>query len=642
MGVDRNAAAVVGDAEEAILLEAHLDAGGMSRHRLIHGIVEHLGEKVQNVVISVPAYFTNNQKEDTRLAGEKAGLNVLRLIPEPTAAAIAYGLDKGRDQTILVYDFGGGTFDVSVLKVLRNDFQVLGIGGAHDLGGEDFDRRLIDLVRARLREDPKIMRQLAAADAGRLHEQLKESAEAAKKELSSAEKTEIEIPDVVPGEIVRLTITRKQYESAVVDLVDRTLKITLQTLRDIKLSPDDVDRVVLVGGTTRIPIIQETLRKKIADPYVADNVDEVVAEGAAIMAANLTGVEEDLAPIEVKNISAHSLGIRAEKDKFAVLIPRGTPLPTEAQKVFTTARDNADRTDVVVVQGENATCTENEQIGGFALTGIARAKAGKPRISVTFVVDANDILTVSAEDLGSKKKGEVKIEKFEPRPYEPVEERSLDSLRIGVSPRGCDDAAEILRRLGLKFQQVDNEAFRRDDVVKQYDVLFINCLCDNTQLFGDGNFCNPAKNRKALEKFVARGGVLYVSDYAFGNIIKIFPGRINFSGKTGHRGDYNVQVTDPELEKLVGRTTTGHFGPAYVVVKSVDRGCTVHMKKGSEPVLVSFSHGDGHVVYTSFHNDANAAASVVKVVSCVILQTVALATSTPLVELAESTNLRKL
>jgi molecular chaperone DnaK len=328
-----------------------VDISAMILQKLAQAAGEHLGEKIENVVISVPAYFTNNQKEDTRLAGEKAGLTVLRLIPEPTAAAIAYGLDKGRDQTILVYDFGGGTFDVSVLKVLRNDFQVLGIGGAHDLGGEDFDRRLIDLVRQRLREDPKVMGRLAAADAGRLHEQLKESAEAAKKELSSAEKVEIEIPDVVPGEIVRLTLTRKQYEAAIADLVDRTLRITLDALKDIKLSPDDVDRVVLVGGTTRIPLIQETLRKKIADPYVADNVDEVVAEGAAIMAANLTGVEEDLAPIEVTNISAHSLGIRAEKDKFAVLIPRGTPLPTEARKIFTTARDNADRTDVVVFQG---------------------------------------------------------------------------------------------------------------------------------------------------------------------------------------------------------------------------------------------------------------------------------------------------
>jgi hypothetical protein len=258
------------------------------------------------------------------------------------------------------------------------------------------------------------------------------------------------------------------------------------------------------------------------------------------------------------------------------------------------------------------------------------------------VVDANDILTVSAEDLGSRKKGEVTIEKFEPTPYQPEEERSLESLRIGVSPRGCDDAGEILRRLGLKFQQLDNGAFRRDDVINQYDVLFINCLCDNTQLFGDGAFCSPAKNRKPLEAFVARGGVLYVSDYAFGNVTRIFPGRIDFRGKKGKGGSHRLQVTDPELEKLVGKTTTGHFGPAYVVVNSVDRGCNVHIKKGSEPVLVSFSHGDGHVVYTSFHNDANAAASVVKVVSCVILQTVALATSTPLVELAETTNLRRL
>jgi actin-like ATPase involved in cell morphogenesis len=619
-----------------------VDVSAMILRKLVAAASEQLGEKVENVVISVPAYFNNNQKEDTRLAGEKAGLKVLRLIPEPTAAAIAYGLNKNRDQTILVYDLGGGTFDVSILKVLRNDFAVVGIGGAHDLGGEDFDRRLIDLIQQQLRLDPRALGQGSEADSAKRQEQLKEAAEKAKIELSATEEVEVEIPDVIPGELFRMKITRGQFEAAISDLVERTVKITLKTLKDCGLGPDDVDRIVLVGGSTRVCTIQKVLAEKVSDPYIADNVDEVVAQGAAIMAANLSGVEESLAPIEVTNVSAYSLGIRTEKDKFAVLIPRGTALPVQQRKVFTTARDNADRTDVVVFQGDEKNCSDNEQIGGFGLTGIARAKAGVPRIDVTFAIDADDILTVSAKDLSTGSGGQVQIEKFEPKPYDPKEETTatLESLRIGVSPRGCDDAGAILRRLGLKYKDRPNLSFAQPRTVAQHDVLFINCLCDPTQMFGGGTICNPRKNKRALSNFVARGGVLYVSDYAYENVSTIFPRKITFQGKVGPQGTYTLQVVDPEMQKVVGRTTKGLFGPAYVVVKSVSADCTVHMTRGSEPVLVSFPHGDGHVIYTSFHNDVNAGPDVIKVVSYVVLQAVSLATSTPLVELVETARLR--
>ena len=224
-----------------------VDISGLVLAKLVEGACDQLGEQVRNVVISVPAYFNNNQKEDTRLAGEKVGLNVLWLIPEPTAAAIAYGLDKGRDQTILVYDLGGGTFDVSILRVRGNSFDVVGIGGAHDLGGEDFDRRLIALIIDELRREPSLASRCAQLDAGRIERQLKESAEAAKKELSSAETVEIEIPDLIPGSSFHLRLSRQQYEAVIEDLVGRTIAITVDTLKDAGLSPDDVDRVVLVG-----------------------------------------------------------------------------------------------------------------------------------------------------------------------------------------------------------------------------------------------------------------------------------------------------------------------------------------------------------------------------------------------------------
>lgn len=248
-----------------------VDISSLLLQKLVQAASEHLGEPVKDAVISVPAYFTNNQKEDTRLAGEKAGLNVQALIPEPTAAAVAYGLNKGRDQDILVYDLGGGTFDVSIVRIRGNNFDVAGIGGDHNLGGEDFDHRLIGLIIAHLRRDPNLSNQLEHADAEKMQQQLKESAEAAKKELSSAESVEIEIPQLIGDNPSCLNLTRSQYEASIQDLVDHTIEVTMETLKISGLSPDEVDRVVLVGGSTRLPIIQKTITNRIVEPYIADN-----------------------------------------------------------------------------------------------------------------------------------------------------------------------------------------------------------------------------------------------------------------------------------------------------------------------------------------------------------------------------------
>jgi molecular chaperone DnaK len=615
--------------------------------KLVSAASEQLGGPVKDAVISVPAYFTNNQKEDTRKAGEKAGLNVLRLIPEPTAAAVAYGLNQARNQTILVYDLGGGTFDVSILEVNGNNFTVKGIGGDHDLGGEDFDRRMIDLITTQLRNDPNLADQLAKADPQRMQQQLKESAEAAKMELSSAETTDIEIPGLLPGLPFLINVTRGQYERAIRDLVGRTIDTTLDAIKASGLTTDDIDRVVLVGGSTRVPMIQEAIAERIRDPFIADYVDEVVAHGAAIVAAGFSGIDSrDLAPVEIHNITAHSLGIRTAEDKFAVLISRGTSLPAEVSKTFTTARANADSTDVEVFQGDHELCANNQPLGGFQVTGIQRAAAGTPKIDVGFSIDEDDILTVTAADRSTGRAGELSIDKFEPKPYEPNRQDGkvdLASLRIGVSPSGCDDVGTILGRLGLAYKKLSNKDFRRKDKVAQFDVLFINCLCDITQVLGPGVFCNPAANKAALSEFVARGGVLYVSDYAYGHITECFPGRITFAGKKGSVGSAPVQVVDSEVCHLTGATTKVEFGPAYVVVERVSDACTVYMMRGSkEPVLVSFPHGEGYVVYTSFHNAAKISSDVAKVIMCVILRTVSLTTSTPLVELAEATNLSKM
>jgi hypothetical protein len=242
-------------------------------------------------------------------------------------------------------------------------------------------------------------------------------------------------------------------------------------------------------------------------------------------------------------------------------------------------------------------------------------------------------------------KGQVKIEKFEAQPYQEEQDaggRDLQSIRIGVSPEGCDDAGAIFRRLGLPFKTLSNLDFRKQNVVDGFDVLFINCLCDPSQVFGGGNDCCPTENRPVLQQFVKNGGVLYVSDYAFENIKQIFPGMIKFAGRIGDEGHHKVTIADEELAKVTGgKKHRAEFGPAYVAVHNVSSKCTVHITKGKEPVLVSFPFGEGRVVYTSFHNAPDLSESMLQVVSYIMLQTISFASTTPLVEIVETTNIGK-
>lgn len=624
-----------------------VDISGLILKKLVAAAQQHLGEPVRDAVISVPAYFTNNQKEDTRFAGEQAGLNVLRLVPEPTAAAIAYGLNKGRDQTILVFDLGGGTFDVSILKVIGNNFEVVGIGGDHDLGGEDFDRRFVDLIVGRLREQGTTSSDLLISDPEMLRQTLKEVAENAKKELSSAESADVVIPNLLASGSCTLKVTRSQYESATKDLVARTIEVTMKTLRDARLDAEDIDRVVLVGGSTRIPVIQRALSEKIIEPYIADNVDQVVAEGASILAANITSsVEmsrENYAPIEVTNVTPHSLGIRADADRFVEIIPQGSQLPTQASKDFTLASERADRTDVVVFQGQEENCSDNEQIGGFALTGIS-SRGQKPRITVNFSLDADDILTVDAVDQLSGRSGSVQIEKYEAGPYEPesVSTKDISNLKFACSAVGCDDAGAVIKQMGFRVKPLKHKDFRKIKVLSQYDLVFINCLADITQVVGPGINLSPKKNAAALRTYVENGGILYVSDYALNNIEHAFPNYIVFGGKgDGPSGKITAEVVDEGLRGAIGKTCPINFNTIYAPVRSVNADCKIYLQKGREPILVSFPYGAGHVVYTSFHNGAQVSDKENELLMFIILQTISLATNSPLVELADSVNIKR-
>ena len=383
--------------------------------RLKEAAESFLGEPVTEAVITVPAYFNNNQKRDTKLAGEAAGLRVLQLLPEPTAAAISYGLDKGKDQTILVYDLGGGTFDVSVLTVKGNQFQVVAVDGDFHLGGDDFDlllvEHLIGLLQKRTKSDlTDFLNLLLGRKQGKLElgtpmemllarQRLKEAAEKAKIELSESESARVTLPEIL-GTSLDEEITLSTYNRLISPLVDRSITKIRDVLKAARLTSEDIDRVILVGGSTRNRLVKERVSEAVKEPFISERVDEVVAQGAAIVARYLSSHQEDLTPIEFNNVTPLSLGLRASKGKdldiFKTLIPKNTSIPTEVEQEFTTFRANQKSVDISVFQGEQTHCKENTFIGGFRLEGIPPAPAGQPKIEVSFRMDNSDLLTVTA------------------------------------------------------------------------------------------------------------------------------------------------------------------------------------------------------------------------------------------------------
>jgi molecular chaperone DnaK len=356
-----------------------------------------LGDKVTQAVITVPAYFNDSQRQATKDAGKIAGLEVLRIVNEPTAAALAYGLDKqSREETIAVYDLGGGTFDISILTVGEGVLEVKATNGDTFLGGDDFDQRVIDWIVDEFRKDQGIdLRQDRMA-----LQRLKESAEKAKIELSSAQSTEINLPfitaDASGPKHLSLPLSRSKLEQLVGDLIDRTKGPVQQALKDAGVSPKDIDEVVLVGGQTRMPAIQDMVKQVFdKDPHKGVNPDEVVAVGAAIQAGVLKGEVRDVLLLDVTPLS---LGVETQGGVMTVLIPRNTTIPTSKTETFTTAADGQTSVEVHVLQGERPMAAENKSLGRFVLDGILPAPRGAPQIEVTFDIDANGILNVSAKD----------------------------------------------------------------------------------------------------------------------------------------------------------------------------------------------------------------------------------------------------
>src|ERR1700716_531675 len=438
----------------------------------------YLGQKVEQAVITVPAYFNDAQRQATKDAGKIAGLEVLRIINEPTAAALAYGMDKKGQETVLVFDLGGGTFDVSVLEVGDGVVEVRATNGDGHLGGDDFDKRIVDWMADEFKKDQGIDLRNDPQALQRLYE----AAERAKVELSSSTTTQINLPfitaDASGPKHLNMSLSRAQFEQLVQDLIERTRGPVEQAMADAKLTADDIDEVILVGGATRIPAVQELVRRLTGgkDPNMTVNPDEVVAIGAALQAGVLKGEVEDVVLLDVLPLS---LGLETLGGVMTKVIERNTTIPARRTEVFSTAEDNQTAVDIVVLQGERELAKDNRQLARFRLEGIPPAPRGVPQIEVTFDIDANGILNVSARDKQSGKEQKVTI----------TETTNLDQSEIEQMVRDAETHADEDRRLREEIDarnELDSLAYRAEQLVGELqDRLPVNEKARAEQLIAD-------------------------------------------------------------------------------------------------------------------------------------------------------------
>jgi molecular chaperone DnaK len=464
-GKDDRAVVVIPSANKEFTPE---EISAMILQKLKADAEAYLGEKVTDAVITVPAYFNDSQRQATKNAGQIAGLNVLRIINEPTAASLAYGLEKKANETILVFDLGGGTFDVSVLDVGDGVFEVKATNGDTHLGGDDYDRRVVDWLAEEFKKQNGID---LKADRQAL-QRLTEAAERAKIELSSRLETTINLPFITADQTgpkhLEMTLTRAKFESLTADLTERTRGPFLAALKDAGLTPQQIDEVVLVGGATRMPIIQQLVKDLLAgkEPHKGVNPDEVVAVGAAIQAGVLKGEVKDILLLDVTPLS---LGVETLGGVMTRLIDRNTTIPTSRSQVFSTAADSQTSVEVNVLQGERDMARDNRSLGRFHLDGIPPAPRGVPQIEVTFDLDANGILNVKAQDKGTGREQAVTITASSTLNKDEVDRLVKEAQEHAAEDRAKRDEVEVRNQADHMIHQAeriikDNESRIPEDV----------------------------------------------------------------------------------------------------------------------------------------------------------------------------------
>jgi molecular chaperone DnaK len=465
---------------------------------------EYLGEKVTKAVITVPAYFSDAQRQATQDAGKIAGLEVERIINEPTAAALAYGLDKtDEDQTILVYDLGGGTFDVSILELGDGVFQVLSTAGDNKLGGDDFDDVIIDYLVQEFRKENGI----DLSQDKMAMQRLKDGAEKAKKDLSGVTSAQISLPFITAGEAgplhLEVTLSRAKFDELTSHLVERSMVPTRQAMKDAGLSASEIDRVILVGGSTRIPAVQEAIQKETGkEAYRGVNPDEVVAMGAAVQGSILSG---DVTDVVLLDVTPLSLGIETMGNVFTKLIERNTTIPTSKSEVFSTAADNQPAVDIHVLQGERAMAADNKTLGRFQLTDIPPAQRGVPQIEVTFDIDKNGIVNVKAKDLGTQKEQNITIQASSSLSDEDIERMVKEAEENAEADKKRKEEADLRNEADQLIFQAEKTVKDLGDKVSEEEAKEIeDASAELKTALEENNFEDVSTKKTALEEIVQK------------------------------------------------------------------------------------------------------------------------------------------
>ena len=460
----------------------------------------YLGEKVSQAVITVPAYFNDSQRQATKDAGRIAGLEVLRIINEPTAASLAYGLDKEDNQKILVYDLGGGTFDVSILDIGDGVFEVLSTNGNTRLGGDDFDQRIIDYVAEQFKKENGIDLKQDKIAAQRL----KEAAEKAKIELSGTTTANINLPfitaDATGPKHLDVTLTQAKFNELTADLVEATIEPMRKALKDAGLTVDQINKVILVGGSTRIPAVQEAVKKITGkEPFKGINPDECVAIGAAIQGGVLGGEVKDVLLLDVTPLS---LGLETEGHIFTKLIERNTTIPTSKSQVFSTAADGQTTVEIHVLQGERQMAYDNKTLGRFQLTGIAPAPRGVPQIEVTFSIDNNGIVNVSAKDKATNNEQQITITASTNLSEEEINQRVKEAEQYAEQDKKRREEVETLNHADSLIYETEKTLRENGDKLSDEDKNAVQSEIDAFKKVREGNNADEIKN--AMESFTQK------------------------------------------------------------------------------------------------------------------------------------------